>query len=137
MKGKSVVEATLDGAGPVSDVAHELHELEHALADPARADEMDALVERFGEAQARFDELGGYALEARAREVLAGLGFAPERDGRRRRRALGRLEDARRPGAHPGDAARRAAARRADQPPRPRVDPLARGLARRLSRARC
>ncbi len=78
MKGKSVVEATLDGAGPVSEVAHTLHELEHALADPARADEMDALVERYGEAQARFDELGGYKLEARAREVLAGLGFAPE-----------------------------------------------------------
>ena len=36
------------------------------------------LVERFGEAQARFEELGGYELEARAREILAGLGFAPE-----------------------------------------------------------
>jgi ATPase subunit of ABC transporter with duplicated ATPase domains len=78
MKGKSVVEATLDGAGPVSEAAHALHELEHALADPARADEMDALVERYGEAQARFEELGGYALESRAREVLAGLGFAGE-----------------------------------------------------------
>jgi ATPase subunit of ABC transporter with duplicated ATPase domains len=77
MKGKSVVEATLDGAGPVSQAARELNELEHALADPARAGELDALVERFGDAQARFDELGGYALEARAREVLAGLGFEP------------------------------------------------------------
>ena len=75
MKGKSVVETTLDGAGPVSEVAHTLHELEHALADPARAGEMDALVGRYGEAQARFDELGGYKLESRAREVLAGLGF--------------------------------------------------------------
>ena len=99
---------------------------------PTRADELEALVERFGEAQARFEELGGYGLESRAREVLAGLGFAPDADGRRRRRALGRLEDARRPRAHPGDAARRAAARRAHQPPRPRVDPLARGLAARL-----
>jgi ATPase subunit of ABC transporter with duplicated ATPase domains len=78
MKGKSVVEATLDGVGPVSDAARSLHELEHALADPSRAHEMDALVERYGEAQARFDELGGYGLEARAREVLAGLGFAPD-----------------------------------------------------------
>ena len=49
-----------------------------ALADPERADELDALVERFGEVQARFEELGGYGLEARAREVLAGLGFAAE-----------------------------------------------------------
>ncbi|MFO0581508.1 MAG: ABC-F family ATP-binding cassette domain-containing protein [Anaeromyxobacter sp.] len=78
MKGRSAVEETMDGAGPVSEVAAELHRLEHALADPDRADEMEALVERFGQVQARFDELGGYALEARAREVLAGLGFSPE-----------------------------------------------------------
>ncbi|HVH19426.1 MAG TPA: ABC-F family ATP-binding cassette domain-containing protein [Myxococcota bacterium] len=82
MKGQSVVEAALDGAGPVSQAAHALHELEHALADPDRADELDALVERFGHAQARFEELGGYALESRAREVLAGLGFeAAQMDG--------------------------------------------------------
>src|SRR5262249_28534256 len=30
----------------------------------------------FGEVQARFDALGGYALEGRAREILAGLGFS-------------------------------------------------------------
>ena len=68
----------MDGAGAVAAVAAELHELEHALADPERADEMDELLERFGEVQARFDELGGYALEARAREILAGLGFCQE-----------------------------------------------------------
>jgi ATPase subunit of ABC transporter with duplicated ATPase domains len=78
MSGRSAVAETMDGAGPVSQVAAELHALEHALADPARADELDALVERFGHVQARFDELGGYALEARAREILAGLGFSPE-----------------------------------------------------------
>ena len=78
MAGRSAVAETVDGAGPVSAVAAELHELEHALADPDRADEMEALVERFGHVQARFDELGGYALEARAREILAGLGFTPE-----------------------------------------------------------
>jgi ATPase subunit of ABC transporter with duplicated ATPase domains len=78
MSGRTAVEETMDGAGPVSAVAAELHALEHALADPARADELDALVERFGHVQARFDELGGYGLEARAREILAGLGFAAE-----------------------------------------------------------
>ncbi len=79
MKERSVLEATLDGAGPVSDAARLLHELEHALADPTQADAMETLVERYGEAQARFEMLGGYALEARAREVLAGLGFAADR----------------------------------------------------------
>ena len=66
------------GAGEVASVAHELKEIERALADPARADELDQLVERFGTVQGRFDELGGYALEAQAREILAGLRFAPE-----------------------------------------------------------
>jgi ATPase subunit of ABC transporter with duplicated ATPase domains len=78
MKGRSALSETIDGAGPVSAVAAELHELEHALADPERADEMDDLVERFGHVQARFDELGGYALESKAREILAGLGFTSE-----------------------------------------------------------
>ena len=78
MSGRSVLEETMAGAGEVSEVAHELHELEHAMADPARAAELEKLVDRFGHVQARFDELGGYALESRAREILAGLGFRPE-----------------------------------------------------------
>ena len=78
MRGTSVVAATMDGAGPVSEVAARLRELETALADPASADRMDALVEEFGHVQSRFEELGGYALDARAREILAGLGFAQE-----------------------------------------------------------
>jgi ATPase subunit of ABC transporter with duplicated ATPase domains len=78
MSGRSVLAETMDGAGPVSEVAAELHALEHAMADPDRADEMEELVERFGHVQARFDELGGYGLESRAREILAGLGFSDE-----------------------------------------------------------
>ncbi|MFO0744556.1 MAG: ABC-F family ATP-binding cassette domain-containing protein [Myxococcota bacterium] len=76
MKGRSVVEETMAGAGEVATVAHELHELEHALG--AGEGDLDKIIARFGEVQARFDELDGYALEARAREVLAGLGFRPE-----------------------------------------------------------
>ena len=78
MSGRSVCEEAMAGAGEVATVLHELRELEHAMADPARADDMEKIVERFGEVQARFDELSGYALESRAREILAGLGFAPE-----------------------------------------------------------
>jgi ATPase subunit of ABC transporter with duplicated ATPase domains len=78
MSGKSVVAETMDGAGPISTVATELRELELALADPARLDEMDALIERFGIAQARYEELGGYSMDAKAREILAGLGFSQE-----------------------------------------------------------
>ncbi|HEX4382131.1 MAG TPA: ABC-F family ATP-binding cassette domain-containing protein [Myxococcales bacterium] len=79
MKGKTVVAETMDGAGPVSGIAAELRQLELDLADPDKADQMDKLLERFGDVQGQFDQLGGYGLEARAREILAGLGFTQER----------------------------------------------------------
>jgi ATPase subunit of ABC transporter with duplicated ATPase domains len=78
MSGRSAVAEVMDGAGPVSSVATELKALEAAMSDPDRADEMDQILERYGEVQARFEELDGYALDARAREVLAGLGFSQE-----------------------------------------------------------
>jgi len=78
MAGHSAVTEVMNGAGPVSAVAAELRELEAAMVDPDRLDEMDAIIERYGEVQARFEELDGYALDGRAREVLAGLNFTQE-----------------------------------------------------------
>jgi ATPase subunit of ABC transporter with duplicated ATPase domains len=78
MSGRSAVAEVMEGAGPVSTVAGELRELEAAMGDPDRADEMEAIIERYGEVQHRFEELDGYALEGRAREVLAGLSFSQE-----------------------------------------------------------
>src|SRR5215217_4739391 len=49
MSGMAAVAATMDGAGPVSKVAAELKELEAAMADPERMDELDKLITRFGE----------------------------------------------------------------------------------------
>ena len=78
MSGHSAVAEVMEGAGPVSEVAAELKELEAAMADPDRLDEIEQLVERYGEVQGRFEELDGYALEGRAREVLAGLSFTED-----------------------------------------------------------
>jgi heme-transporting ATPase len=78
MSGRRAVAEVMDGAGPISTVAAELADLEAAMCDPDQADEMDAIVERYGEVQARFEELGGYELEGRAREVLAGLSFSQD-----------------------------------------------------------
>jgi ATPase subunit of ABC transporter with duplicated ATPase domains len=78
MGGLSAVAEVMEGAGPVSAVAAEMRELEHAMGDPERADEMDQIIERYGELQHRFEELDGYALDGRAREVLDGLGFSQE-----------------------------------------------------------
>ena len=79
MSGQSAVAAVMDGVGPASALAAEMAQLEAAMVDPERMGEMDALVERYGEVQHRFEELDGYALDARAREVLAGLSFSQER----------------------------------------------------------
>jgi ATPase subunit of ABC transporter with duplicated ATPase domains len=78
MSGRSAVAEVMDGAGPVSDVAAELADLEAAMADPDRAAEMETIIERYGQLQAQFEDLGGYALEGKAREVLAGLSFSQE-----------------------------------------------------------
>jgi len=78
MSGQSVVSAVMDGAGPVSELMAEMAVLEADMADPDKADAMDAIIERYGEVQGRFQELDGYSLDGRAREVLAGLGFSAE-----------------------------------------------------------
>jgi len=79
MSGRSVLDEAILGSGRVGDLHHELEQLNHAMADPARQDEMDQILARFGEVQDEYEHLGGYALEAQAREVLHGLGFEDER----------------------------------------------------------
>src|SRR5436190_20013572 len=77
--GRSVLDEAILGSGRVGDLHHELEQLQHAMTDPAQGDDMDRILARFGEVQEEYDHLGGYALEAQAREVLAGLGFDEER----------------------------------------------------------
>src|SRR6186997_628136 len=79
MSGRSVIDEAIAGSGRVGDLHHELEELQHAMADPERADDIDKILARFGEVQEEYDHLGGYALESQAREVLHGLGFDDER----------------------------------------------------------
>jgi ATPase subunit of ABC transporter with duplicated ATPase domains len=78
MAGRSAVVEVMDGVGPVSVLAAEMAELEAAMGDPDQADRMDEIIERYGEVQTKYDELDGYALDGRAREVLGGLGFSDE-----------------------------------------------------------
>ena len=78
MSGRSVVAEVMDGAGPVSELMAEMAVLEAAMADPDQADAMDDIIVRYGEVQGRFQELDGYSLDGRAREVLDGLSFSQE-----------------------------------------------------------
>jgi len=78
MSGRSVLDEAIAGSGRVGDLHHELEALQQALEDPARFDEMDKILERFGEVQEEYEHLNGYTLEAQAREVLHGLSFHDE-----------------------------------------------------------
>jgi ATPase subunit of ABC transporter with duplicated ATPase domains len=78
MSGRPVVAEVMDGAGPVSALVAEMRALEADMGDPDKADDMDAIIERYGEVQHQFEELDGYSLDGRAREVLDGLGFSQE-----------------------------------------------------------
>ena len=76
MAGRSVVAETMDGAGPVAALSAEMRQLEADMGDPDKADQMDAIIARYGEVTEQFEELDGYALDGRSREVLDGLGFS-------------------------------------------------------------
>ena len=77
LKGRSVLAETLAGAGEAGRLGEELKVLELKLNDHEAPDFADA-VDRYSEVQTRFQELGGYDLEARAHAILAGLGFSPD-----------------------------------------------------------
>jgi ATPase subunit of ABC transporter with duplicated ATPase domains len=73
--GRSVIDETIAGCGEVGEMHHELADLERRMSDPGPDDDLDRILTRFGDVQARYQDLGGYELEPRAREILHGLGF--------------------------------------------------------------
>src|SRR5256884_564039 len=75
MEGRSVLDEAIAGSGRAGDLHHELEDLHRAMESPERAGGLDRILARFGEVQEEYEHLGGYTLEAQAREVLHGLGF--------------------------------------------------------------
>ena len=69
LRGRSVLSETVAGAGEVALLGEEMKTLEEQMA--AGGDDLDALVSRYGEVQSRFQELGGYDVEARFSEEAA------------------------------------------------------------------
>jgi ATP-binding cassette, subfamily F, member 3 len=86
MSGRSALEEVIAGAGRVSVLGEEIAKIEKRLQDsaenPLDDDAMATLLDRYGEIQIEFEQRGGYDLEARAREILTGLGVGPEDHGR-------------------------------------------------------
>jgi ATPase subunit of ABC transporter with duplicated ATPase domains len=76
-RDKSVLTETMAGAGAVAEAGEELALLEAKLGDVDDPD-YDRILERYGDVQAAFESGGGYDLDARARTILAGLGFGQE-----------------------------------------------------------
>ena len=76
LKGRTILAETCAGAGEVADLGAELARLGERME--AAGDDLEQVVERFADVQARYQDLGGYDLEARAQSILHGLGFADE-----------------------------------------------------------
>ena len=76
LRGRSILAETCAGAGEVARLGEELAVLGARLE--AAGDDLDDVVARFGEVQARYQDLGGYELEARAQTILHGLGFVDD-----------------------------------------------------------
>ena len=60
---------------PLQVMEQRLHDLELQMADPARA---EAALEAYAPLRDRFERMGGYTYQDRAKHVLMGLGFQPE-----------------------------------------------------------
>ncbi len=71
----TVLEEAMSGDARMQAARARLAELEAQLTDSSGADDQDKIIQAYSDAQAHFEQLGGYSAEADAHRVLAGLGF--------------------------------------------------------------
>src|SRR5687768_6724419 len=74
--GSTAHESALAAFGRLQQIEHEMHELEHRMADAG--DDLEKILERYSDLQHEFEHEGGFEYAARAEAILQGLGF--ERD---------------------------------------------------------
>ncbi len=74
--GVTVHEAALAAFGHLQQIEHEMHALEHRMAEAG--DDLDAVLERYSDLQHQFEREGGFEYAARAEAILQGLGFERE-----------------------------------------------------------
>ena len=75
-RGRTVLAEVLAGAGELSGIGRRMRHIETELAEASEDDELEELMSEYGRLQHRFEAMGGYSMEAEARRILAGLGFA-------------------------------------------------------------
>ena len=72
---RTALQEVIESAQEIKSVEARVAELENLISSTEPGRELDRLLEEYGHAQDRFERLGGYELESRARQILAGLGF--------------------------------------------------------------
>jgi ATP-binding cassette subfamily F protein 3 len=68
----TVMDAALDAFADILVLQHRLHDLEKIMAE---GENSDAVLNDYGHLRDRYEHMGGYATEARAKAILFGLGF--------------------------------------------------------------
>jgi ATP-binding cassette, subfamily F, member 3 len=71
--GSTVHESALAAFGRLQQIEHEMHELEHRMAEAS--DDLEKVLERYSDLQHEFEREGGFEYTARAEAILQGLGF--------------------------------------------------------------
>jgi ATP-binding cassette, subfamily F, member 3 len=74
--GATVHEAALAAFGELQSIEHEMHQLEHRMAEAT--EDLDAVLERYSDLQHEFERQGGFEYAAKAEAILQGLGFERE-----------------------------------------------------------
>jgi ATP-binding cassette subfamily F protein 3 len=72
-QGTTVHEAALAAFGQLQAIEHEMHQLEHRMAEAT--EDLDAVLARYSDLQHEFEHQGGFEYAARAEAILQGLGF--------------------------------------------------------------
>src|SRR5215471_3781631 len=72
-KGSTVHESALAAFGRLQQIEHEMHELEHRMADAG--DELEKVLARYSDLQHEYEREGGFEYSAKAEAILQGLGF--------------------------------------------------------------
>lgn len=71
--GSTVHESALAAFGHLQSIEHEMHELEHRMAEVGA--DLDKVLERYSDLQHQFEREGGFEYAAKAETILQGLGF--------------------------------------------------------------
>jgi ATP-binding cassette subfamily F protein 3 len=74
--GATVHESALAAFGRLQRIEHEMHELEHHMADAG--DDLEKILERYSDLQHEYEREGGFEYSAKAEAILQGLGFDRE-----------------------------------------------------------